>query len=154
MVKKIFFRLYEAWLRFLDLDPRLKPWATSIICFADFKKSQAGRLCYFNKINPCNPMNRSLVKRLIRIFLLFFCTSFFTLPKAASCSDRRPYENGPLKSSSEYGRRRRAGRSGRPQLNKLNAANITECVIQTPIRADHIGRYIRLNTDGLPFSAT
>jgi hypothetical protein len=53
-------------------------------------------------------------------FLLFspYATFFDLFPKAASCSDRRPHENGPLKSSSEYGRRSRAGRSGRPQRNK------------------------------------
>jgi len=37
---------------------------------------------------------------------------------------------------------------------QFNAAIQTDCVFQTPIRADRKGRYIRLNTDGLPFSAT
>jgi len=37
---------------------------------------------------------------------------------------------------------------------QFNAAILTDCVFQTPIRADRKGRYIRLNTDGLPFSAT
>jgi hypothetical protein len=46
-------------------------------------------------------------------------------------------------SSSEYGRRSRAERS---EHQIINAANKTECVFQTPIRADHKGRYIRLNT--------
>jgi hypothetical protein len=42
-----------------------------------------------------------------------------------------------------------------------NAANQTECVFQTPIRADHKGRYIRLTTgqarilcDVMPFGST
>ena len=46
-------------------------------------------------------------------------------------------------------------RTQRPYAtDQFNAANITECVFQTPIRADHIGRYINLNTARLPFSAT
>ncbi len=89
----------------------------------------------------------------------FFKINFSSiLPIAASRPDRRPDENGPLTSSSESGRRSRAGRSGRPQRQDPNIVTArrpqTECVFQTPIRAGHKGRDINHNPAGLPFSAT
>jgi hypothetical protein len=57
-------------------------------------------------------MKQSRIKRLAVFFFSFFIQHCnLTLPKAACWPDRRPHENGPIKSSSQYGRRSRAARS-------------------------------------------
>jgi hypothetical protein len=63
--------------------------------------------------NLCNPTKQSRVKRLTVVFFSFFIQHrALTLPKAACWLDRRPHENGPVKSSSQYGRRSQTALSG------------------------------------------
>lgn len=106
-------------------------------------------------------MSSSLPEFFGYFFLLIHHCSF-SLPKAAFYSDRRPDENGRLTSTSQswppQPSRTRRSSANRPNFN---AANQTECVFQTPIRADHEGRYIRLTTgqapilcDVIPFGST
>ena len=110
-------------------------------------------------------MNRSRVKWVIRIFLLFFSSDVpLFLFLAKSC-----FLLGPA-AAREWAIKKLVGvwppqpsRTQRPSANRpnFNTANQTECVFQTPIRADHKGRYIRHTTgqapilcDVMPFGST
>jgi hypothetical protein len=53
------------------------------------------------------------------LFFIQHCT--LSLPKAACWLDRRPNENGQLKSSSQYGRRSQTARSGLSRRDSIQA---------------------------------
>ena len=110
-------------------------------------------------------MNRSRVKWLIRIFLLFSSSDtplFFLLAKSRVLIGPAAAREWAIKKlvavwPPQPSRTRRSS-ANRPNIH---AANQTECVFQTPIRADHKGRYIRLTTgqapilcDVMPFGST
>lgn len=110
-------------------------------------------------------MNRSRVKRFAGIFRLFFSSDtplFFLLAKSRVLLGPAAAREWPtnehvavLATAAEQD-----AAVVRKHIN-ANAANQTECVFQTPIRADHKGRYIRLTTgrapilsDVMPFGST
>ena len=103
-------------------------------------------------------MNRSRVKRFIGIFLLCFSSDiplFLFLTK--SCVFPGPAAGREWPTNEHVAVLATAAEQDAAVVRKhinAHAANQTECVFQTPIRADHKGRYIRLTTDRLPFSAT
>ena len=111
-------------------------------------------------------MNRSRVKRFTNIFLFFY---FYHIPSLYPCPSCvlpgpaavREWATNKLVGVWPPQTSRTQSAAADPQLNNANAANQTECVFQTPIRADHQGRYIRLTTgrppilcDVMPFSST
>ena len=106
---------------------------------------------YFNQHTP---MNRSRVKWFIRIFLLFSSSDtplFFLLSKSRVLIGPAAAREWAIKKlvavwPPQPSRTRRSS-ANRPNVT---AANQTECVFQTPIRADHTGRYIRLTTGQAP----